>query len=288
MGKILVSGSIVLYRSSTNVSRAITSFLNTSLPVKLFLIDNSPTDELKQLFGEFLKDDRVEYIFNNRNLGFGAAHNVVLRKIVKKSTYHLVLNPDVTFESQVLTSIYNYMENNTDVGLLMPKVLYPNGRIQHICKLIPSPSDLIFRRFLPSLLFKKQLNTYDLRFTGYNHLMEVPVLSGCFMFMRTSVLAKAGFFDERFFLYLEDTDLSRRFYMVAKNIYYPAVEIIHDHERGSYKNLKLLYIHSRSAIQYFNKWGWWADSEREQINEHVLHSLKSQKISRKSLKVKTA
>jgi GT2 family glycosyltransferase len=262
--------------------------LNTSLPVKLFLIDNSPTNELKHLFAEFLKDDRVEYIFNNKNLGFGAAHNVVLRRIVKKSTYHLVLNPDVTFEQNVLPSIYNYMENNSDVGLLMPKVLYPNGRIQHICKLIPSPSDLIFRRFLPSLLFKKQLNNYDLRFTGYNHLMEVPVLSGCFMFMRTAVLAKAGFFDERFFLYLEDTDLSRRFYMVAKNIYYPAVEIIHDHERGSYKNLKLLYIHSKSAIQYFNKWGWWADTEREQINEHVLHSVTSNKISRKSLKVKTA
>nr|WP_028950943.1 hypothetical protein [Sulfurihydrogenibium subterraneum] len=60
---------------------------------------------------------------------------------------------------------------------------------------------------------------YELRFTGYNKIMEVPYLSGCFMFIRTKVLEKVGLFDERFFMYLEDTELSRRIHKVSKTIF---------------------------------------------------------------------
>jgi GT2 family glycosyltransferase len=256
--------------------------------VKLFLIDNSPTQDIRQEILDFLADERVDYIYLNENIGFGAAHNIALRKMVNVSEYHLVLNPDVTFGSNVLRSIYQYMEANHDVGLLMPKVLYPNKHTQFNCKLLPCPSDLIFRRFLPFSIIKKKLSRYDLRFTGYNKLMEVPNLSGCFMFMRTGLLPKTGFFDERYFLYLEDTDLCRRFFQVAKNVYYPFVHIYHDHERGSYKSLKLLFIHSRSAVKYFNKWGWWQDRERDEVNQQILSSLQNDKVDHKALKVKTA
>ncbi len=109
-----------------------------------------------------------------------------------------------------------------------------------------------------------------MRFTGYNKQMQVPYLSGCFMFMRTSFFKKVGLFDEQFFLYLEDTDLSRRFQEHGKNIYFPEVTITHEHARGSYKNPKLFYIHSVSAIKYFNKWGWWNDKKKEEINRKAL------------------
>jgi GT2 family glycosyltransferase len=286
--EISISGSIVLYKTDKRVRQSIESFLNTSLPIKLFLIDNSPTDSIKNKILDLLNDKRIEYIHNSKNIGFGAAHNLAIKKMINVSKYHLVLNPDVQFEENVLPTILRYMETNLDVGLLMPKVLYPDGKIQYICKLLPAPFDLIFRRFLPSSILGKRLNKYELKFTEYNQQMEVPYLSGCFMFMRTSLLPKAGFFDEQFFLYLEDTDLSRRFYLVAKNIFFPDVYIIHHHERGSYKNLRLLYIHSRSAIKYFNKWGWWNDRQREEINFEVLQSLRNKKLKKNQLKVKTA
>lgn len=288
MSTVLISGSIVLYKADFTVREAIKSFLNTKLPVKLYLVDNSPTTYLQELLKDILLDVRVEYIHTNKNIGFGAAHNLAMKKSLSQSTYHLVLNPDVSFKVNVLPSIYNYMEANQDVGLLMPKVLYPTRSTQYICKLLPSPHDLIFRRFLPGNFSNKQLKQYDLRSSGYNTIMEVPILSGCFMFMRSSVLKNIGLFDERFFLYLEDTDLCRRFFKVAKNIFYPAVFIIHDHERGSYKNLKLLYIHTKSAISYFNKWGWWRDKEREAINKNVLNAIEKPRIIQKKYKVKTA
>ena len=272
-----INGSIVLYHDEKEkVKKTIRSFLNTNLAAKLYLIDNSSNDNLKELKNIY---ERIEYIFNNANLGYGKAHNIAIRKSIDENIkYHLVLNPDIYFEEGVLEELYDFMEKNPDVGLVMPKVLYPDGKIQYLCKLLPTPLDLFGRRFLNKGPLKKYIEKrneiYELRFTGYNKIMEVPYLSGCFMFIRTEVLKKVGLFDEKFFMYLEDTDLSRRIHRVAKTIYYPYVHIYHEHQKGSYKNLKLLKIHIESAIKYFNKWGWFNDPERDIINKKTLEKLK--------------
>lgn len=269
--------SIVLFENSLEkVERTIKCCLSSALVQRIYLIDNSPTDKLRELLG---LDSRITYIFNNANLGFGRGHNIALKKSVEeKVSYHLVLNPDVYFEEGVLEELYNYMEKNPEVGLIMPKVLYPDGSLQYLCKLLPTPFDLFGRRFLNFGPFKriveKRNEIYELRFTGYNKIMEVPYLSGCFMFIRTKVLEKVGLFDERFFMYLEDTDLSRRIHKVSKTIYYPYVHIYHEYGKGSYKNLKLLKYHIDSAIKYFNKWGWFFDKERDFINKTTLKKLK--------------
>jgi len=137
-----VNASIVLYHNNKEqLTKAINSFLNTSLDVKLYLVDNSSNDDLKVL-GEM--DSRIEYIFNNANLGYGSAHNIAIKKSIESGVpYHLVLNPDVYFNSGVIEALYNYMQSNPDVGLIMPKVLYPDGSIQYLCKLLPTPFDLI-------------------------------------------------------------------------------------------------------------------------------------------------
>src|SRR5688572_7805687 len=89
-----ITASIVLYKNDTNeVNKAINSFLNTKLRIKLFLVDNSPNDSLQTL----ASDPRVEYIFSNGNKGFGSGHNVALRKAKDIAPYHLVLNPDISF-----------------------------------------------------------------------------------------------------------------------------------------------------------------------------------------------
>ena len=272
--------SIVLYQNSlVQLKRAINSVLSTKLDVKLYLIDNSPADSLK-ILSEL--NPRIVYIFNNANLGFGKAHNIAIKETLKEGVpFHLIMNPDIYFDKEVLEELYSFMEENKDIGLVMPKVLYPDGRIQYLCKLLPTPFDLFGRRFLNKGPLKKYIEKrneiYELRFTGYNKIMEVPYLSGCFMFIRTEMLKKVGLFDERFFMYLEDTDLSRRIHRVAKTIYYPYVHIYHEHQKGSYKNLKLLKIHIESAIKYFNKWGWFNDPERETINKKTLEKLKYKK-----------
>jgi len=220
-------------------------------------------------------DSRIEYVFNNENLGYGRAHNIALKKSIEKSTpYHIVLNPDICFDSGVLQVLYKYMEENYDIGNIMPQVKYPNGDIQHLCKLLPTPIDLIFRRFIPLKDWKDKRNEkFELHFTGYKLIANVPSLSGCFMFLRTSVLKEVGIFDENIFMYLEDTDLNRRIHGKYKTIYYPKIEIIHEYAKESYVNKKLLMYHIKSAIYYFNKWGWLFDVERGEINSKCLKEL---------------
>lgn len=265
-----VSASIVLYKSSTETRKSILDFLNTNLLVQLFLVDNSPTSQLENELADLLIDKRVTYIFNNKNLGYGAGHNVAIRQILNISTYHLVLNPDVSFEKGTIEKLVDFAEKNTGIGLLTPKVLYPNGTVQYVCKLLPTPFDLLFRRFLPISFTKKRMEIFELHKSGYDRIFQAPYIHGCFMFIRTAALKKVGLFDERFFMYPEDIDLTRRIHQHYKTVFYPEVEIVHTHARESYKTFKLLYIHIINMIKYFNKWGWFFDDERKRVNKKIL------------------
>lgn len=262
--------SIVLYNNPiAMLKKAIESVLNTSLDITLYLIDNSPSDTLRALCD---MDVRIRYIHNPSNLGYGTAHNIAICESIKQErTYHLVLNPDVYFNAGVLEEIVEYMNSHPDVGLLMPKVLYPNGEIQYIAKLLPTPWDLFARRFVPIKSYLERLNRrYCLTFFDYLSIVEIPFISGCFMFIRTDTLKKIGSFDEHFFMYLEDADLSRRIGAVAKTVLYPHVHIYHEYERGAHKNIRLLWIFICSTFTYFNKYGWFFDSYRRKINQQTL------------------
>lgn len=274
MNKYSITSSIVVYNNDIKtLQQSINSFLNTQLNIKLFIIDNSPADKISSI----CNDKRIEYIFNNFNKGFGAGHNIAIRKVFAQSKYHLVLNPDIYFNPGVLEKLFDFMERNKETGLIMPKICYLNGSIQYLCKLLPSPLDLFLRRInfpLLTKLFKAKLDSYEFRFTDYNKTMEVPHLSGCFMFLRSEIFKKIGLFDERFFMYLEDVDFSRRIHKHFKTIYFPELKVFHEYEKGSYKNITQLKYHVSSGIKYFNKWGWFFDKERTQINKRALKKLK--------------
>lgn len=271
-----LTASIVAYRNSADLlAPAINSFIQGTTHARLFLVDNSPDDRLRCL----AYHPRIEYIFNGgKNVGFGAGHNQAIRQVLHTSTYHVVINPDVYFSDEVLQRLITFMDAHPDIGQVMPKVLYPDGRLQRLCKLLPTPRTLITRRFLHFLtpVVARENYQYELQFSDYNQIMDVPFLSGCFMFLRTAALRQVGLFDERFFLYTEDTDLTRRIHRHFRTVYFPEVSIFHHHARGSYKSLRLLAHNIHSAVRYFNKWGWTRDEERERFNTQALLKLNVQ------------
>ncbi|RFM26744.1 glycosyltransferase family 2 protein [Deminuibacter soli] len=266
-----IAVSIVLYKSERDaIQQLLSDIFGCNKKIFILLIDNSPTDDLKTC----TNDPRVKYIFNNANLGYGAAHNIGLEESSKRGIkYHLVVNPDISFQSNVLSTLYDFMDNHEEVGLVMPKVCYEDGSLQRLCKLLPTPFDLIGRRFFPASLVKNSNMRYELHTFEYNTILDTACLSGCFMFLRTDVLKKSGLFDPRYFMYLEDYDLVRRIHRFSKTICYPFVSITHGHKKESYQNKTLLKIHLKSAISYFNKWGWFFDKERKIVNKQVLSNL---------------
>lgn len=274
-----ITGCIVLYKNDIQVlTEAIESFLNSPKVSILYLIDNSPTDDLMKL----ATDPRISYQHNPANPGFGASHNIAIKQaIAAGADYHLVLNPDVYYQSGVIESLTNYMNNNPEVGNVMPKVLYPNGEIQYLCKLLPTPYDWIGRRFNPiKSAVDKRNNLFELRFTNYEREMDVPYLSGCFMYLRISALQEIGFFDDGIFMYGEETDMCRRLIDGGyRTVFYPNVKIYHHFEKGSHKSWRLTKIGIQSAIYYFNKWGWFFDKRRREINRQTLQKLSGTKTS---------
>lgn len=271
----MISAAVVLYNTPVDRIKKVIDSYAPSGERHLYLIDNSPEDRSENF--QTCLTEGVEYLFMGENLGYGRAHNVGIQKaIAENSCYHLVLNPDVCFSPDVPDKLAGYADQHPDTVYMMPKVIYPNGETQFLCKLLPTPFDLFFRRFLgDSPLVKSFNNRYTLKSFGYDRIINPPCLSGCFMFLRTETLReKALAFDDRFFLYCEDFDLIRRLHRYGKTLFYPEVTIVHDHARGSYKSKQLLWMHICSAFRYFNKYGWFFDAERTRMNRQILEEIR--------------
>ena len=225
--------------------------------------------------GEPLLKEKVEkglrmiYI-PHKNNGYGGGHNVAINEAIKEgSTYHLVINPDIWFGPRVIPALLRYMDSHEDVAQMMPKVLFPNGQIQRLAKFLPTPFNIFGRAFLPPALIKKMNDRFEMKHSGFTMTLNVPFLSGCFMFFRVSALKEINGFDERYFLYAEDIDITRRLHMKYKTLYYPDYPVYHKFSRASHHSIRLFFVHIMNLIRYFNKWGWIYDKERQKINNRL-------------------
>ena len=253
----MVSISIVTYNNDKVIKKCLKSIFNitNNLDFEIIIIDNNSSDNTVKIIKNNFNS--VKLIKNKKNLGFGAAHNIAIK--LGKGRYHLVLNPDIIFTENTIEKLINFMEENSDVGLISPKIIFPDGAIQYLCKRLPCLFDLCVRRFTSGFiqdLFKKRIDYFEMRETGYNKIMDVPYLSGSFMLFRRSILEKIGGFDENFYMYFEDADITQRAAEISRTVFYPYTSVIHLWERGSHKNIKLLFISLVSTAKYFNKWGW--------------------------------
>ena len=269
-----VAISVVLYNeNNSRFDKLYKTIISSEVIDKFYVIDNSKVPCIDRSLYR-----NIEYYHCPENPGYGAGHNLALKQSVERSLYHFVINPDVQFKTSDLFKLVSRMDHSSDVGMLMPKVRNTDGSLQYVCRLLPNPMEIFLRRFIPRILYSLAsgyLENKELRFTGYKKEMEVPFLSGCFMVLRMTVIEKIGFFDERYFMYAEDLDLSRRIYRESRCLFYPTVEVVHEHCRGSYNNFKMMTRHIISIIRYFNKWGWFFDFERRKINRQTVSRIKA-------------
>lgn len=266
----MITVSIVTYKTDLVELTKCLKSLCSPLVSNVYIIDNSN----QKYIADFCKEYACIEYTGSRNVGYGAGHNQALRQVLKsKEKYHLILNSDVYFDPSILDKLVKYMEQNLDVAQVQPNIIYPDGRMQYTCRLLPTPVNLIFRRFLPKKMIGKIDDRYLLKFNDHTQAMNIPYHQGSFMFFRTKCFNKVGLFDERFFMYPEDIDITRRMHKYYKTIFWPGVTVVHAHRAASYKNKKMLKIHIINMIKYFNKWGWVFDKERKDWNEQLLKDL---------------
>ncbi|HPZ00218.1 MAG TPA: glycosyltransferase family 2 protein [Clostridiales bacterium] len=253
----VVSTCIVTYNNEAKIGACVASILdNVKLKsFTLYVVDNGSTDHTCSLLKErFSEDSRFVLLETGENCGFGAGHNKVLPLI--QSDYHCVINPDILLKDDVVEKMVTYMNAHPDVVQLSPRICFPDGKDQILGKRYPNLLYLIASHFRdkednhPNFLLRR----YAMLNKGFNAPFAIKNATGCFMIFRTDAFQKLGGFDDRYFMYFEDCDITREMNHLGKVLYFPSAVVYHAWERSSKSDDKLLLVHIMSMLKYYVKW----------------------------------
>jgi GT2 family glycosyltransferase len=269
-----LSVSIVLYNSPLDLlERVLQSLYRSALAaqrgsrvgsVVVDVVDNSTDPQSRRCSREALESWRRTDVFRviyhemPENCGFGAGHNRAIRSA--DSDFHLVLNPDAELAEDALSVGLASLEEDASIVLVSPRVLSENGAQEFLCKRYPSFIALLLRAFGPRLLrrlFRRRLHRYEMRdVCSGDEEADVLLASGCFMLARTAALKSVGGFNDTYFLYFEDFDLSIRMGGRGRLVFNPAMQIVHHGGYAASKGIQHVKYFIRSGITFFGQHGW--------------------------------
>lgn len=260
------SDHVVLRRTLASLYAALQVALESGAlsQASLILVDNSgdagEAQRLQALLGGFSSPGVAQqFISGLPNHGYGAANNVALRH--SQADLHLVLNPDVELNRAALHEGVHALQDNPDCVLLTPFATDPSGQRQHVAKSMPGFMTL-FGRALPGISGALRDRMGNARYELRGQLNDSPVkgvflAGGCFMLCRSRELQAVGGFDESFFMYFEDFDLSLRLCAGQPRVLYaPSVRIVHGGGQAASKGLRHIRWFAASALRFFNRHGW--------------------------------
>ncbi len=251
MSQYLVTGCIVTFNNAKIIRHALDTLFEYTKGVnfKLYVVDNMSVDGTTDIIANEYK--QVELIKTGQNVGFGAGHNKVLDRLDSK--YHIFINPDITIREDIISKMADYLDNNSDIGLVSPRICFPNGNDQILGKRNPKLKYLISSRLRWKPL-QGCLDEYAMLDEDQGNIFDIENASGCFMMVRTDLLKKIGGFDPNYFMYFEDCDLTRTVRQTGRAVHYGKVVVYHEWGRESKKNFRLMIIQIKSMLYYFRKW----------------------------------
>ncbi len=216
-----------------------------NIDAEVFVVDNNSVDGSCNMVKD--KFPWVYLIENDKNLGFSKANNQAIK--LSKGEYILILNPDTLVEEDTLEKCLNFMDSNPLAGALSVKMIDGKGNFLPESKRgLPTPIVAFYKIFGISSIFPKSkiFNKYHLGYLDKNQIQEIEILPGAYMLIRRKALDKTGLFDESFFMYGEDIDLSYRIIKSGfKNYYFPDTTIIHykgeSTKKGSLNYVRVFY-----------------------------------------------
>ena len=253
-----LSACIVSYCDYDEVCAAVRSILQyTAGDLALYVVDNASPDGCGHRLAETdFADSRVEVICLPKNVGFGGGHNTVLPKLT--SQVHFILNPDILLESDVLHPLADWLMKHPDAAMATPQLYFPDGRIQHLPRRKPTPWLLFARQLAPKLpgpLFDRADRHYTMQDEDLTSPRPIEFCTGSFMAVRTEVLRQIGGFDENYFMYVEDADLTQKVLRLGKVYLLPQFRAIHAWHRAPMRDAGKFKMQLGSMMRYFKKWG---------------------------------
>ena len=258
-----ISIIIVYYKSEEITKNCLKSIKQADLSgfsYEIIVVNNSAEDkQAEQEFKEIIPG--IKFIQSEKNLGMGKGNNLGIKQA--QGDFILILNADIIVKKGAIETLFNFIKNDSNIGLVAPKLLNSDNSLQISCFRFPKFWIPIVRRTFLGKFFKNYLDEFIMADFDRNNIREVDWIMGSCFLARKEALKKIGNFDPRYFMYLEDVDLCRSLWAAGYKVFYnPESEIIHDHGRASakekwylapFKN-KLAQEHIKSWLRYFWKW----------------------------------
>lgn len=262
--------SVVLHRSDLSQFRSLLESLSRAAVVAelhqlpVICVDHSLhqaySADAQSLCEQLNEEQRLQihYIRRDINPGYGAGHNHAFE--AASGRYQLILNPDVELSEQALKRALRTMDDDDTIGLLAPVGFGVEGQPQYLAKGFPSVAVLGLRAFAPAWLrrlFEPSLSRYELQDQPAKaDLRNITLASGCCMWVRRDLLDQVRGFNEDFFLYFEDYDLSLRIADLASVVEHHQISIVHHGGAAAQKGLRHQLWFIAGAVRFFNRWGW--------------------------------
>jgi len=255
MSEVLLTVQIVNWNAREPLRAALRSILAhpPRFPYEIVVLDNASSDGSVQMLEKEFPEVRL--LVSEQNLGFSRGHNLAARAAQGK--YLFILNPDTETLPPALELLVNYAEQHPEVAIIGPKILNPDGSLQYSCRRFPNPTAALFRNTPLGKLFPNNPYTREYLMTDWDHnsVREVDWVSGAALLIRRAVYEQLGGFDERFFMYCEDTDLCYRAWQAGYTVvYYPEPKIVHAIGRSTdlVANKMIITFH-RSMYLFYKK-----------------------------------
>ena len=222
-------------------------------PMEIIVVDNASSDGSPEAVLD--QYPNVQLIRTGANLGFAKGNNIGIVK--SRGRYLALINSDVKVSKDCLNQLVEFCDEHPEAGIVGPHVTGRDNKLQRTCRGFPSLWNMFCRAIaLDTILFNwKMFSGYSLAYWAQEDLRTVDILGGCFWLVRRDAIAQVGLLDESFFMYGEDMDWCRRFWLAGWKLYFvPQSKIIH-YGGGSSSNSPLHFFieKQRADLHYWTK-----------------------------------
>lgn len=258
--KIDLSLIIVTYNSASLIKKCLEPILKLDdINYEIIVIDNESKDNTLEILKDYGKKIKI-YVLKNK--GYANALNFAAKKA--NGEYLLFMNPDIFVKKEDIKKMLNRIKEDKSIGIIAPKLIFPNSKVQDSCFMFYKFYTPFFRRsfFGKTKFGKNHINKIFMKNADKNGELNPDWVLGAIFMMEKSFFMKISGMDSRFFLYYEDMDICRRCYLNNKKVlYFPHSKATHDHIRSSanYKNIMTAFLnkvtreHIKSYIKYHLK-----------------------------------
>ncbi len=264
---------ILTWNSKGMLKRCLQSIYNNTgvKDYEIIVIDNGSQDGTPEMLKANFPE--VKIIRNNINRGVAPARNQGLK--LAQGEYLLILDVDTIVKQRSIDTLIDFMERNKNVGLVGPKLIYPDGELQYSCRKFPTVPSKVFRR-MPFHFARSFLRDEEYREWDHNSIREVDYVIGACQLIRRDALEEVGYLDDKMFYGPEDVDYCLRLRKANWGIVYnPNAEVIHDEQRITRRKLfnKITWKHIAALIWYFRKHKYYLSRKRlyAQLKNHEIN-----------------